>query len=78
MDEINAWSIPEIRKVPKKKTVEKCVNIKAALHMTGTLLVSLLMSILIGRHAVAQWLRHCATNRKVVESISDGVIGIFH
>jgi hypothetical protein len=29
-------------------------------------------------HAVAQWLRHCATNRKVVDSIPDGVNGIFH
>ena len=28
--------------------------------------------------AVAQWLRHCATNRKVAGSISAGVIGIFH
>jgi hypothetical protein len=28
--------------------------------------------------AVAQWLRHCATNRKVAGSISDGVIRIFH
>jgi hypothetical protein len=28
-------------------------------------------------HAVAQWLRHCGTNRNVAESISDGVIGIF-
>jgi len=27
---------------------------------------------------VAQWLRRCATNRKVAGSISDGVIGIFH
>ena len=24
------------------------------------------------------WLRHCATNRKVSGSITDGVIGIFH
>jgi len=24
------------------------------------------------------WLRHCATSRKVVNSIPDGVIGIFH
>jgi len=24
------------------------------------------------------WLRHCATSRKVVGSIPDGVIGIFH
>ena len=28
--------------------------------------------------AVAQWLRHCATNWKVAGSILDGVIGIFH
>ena len=27
--------------------------------------------------AVAQWLRCCATNRKVIGSIPDGVIGIF-
>ena len=27
---------------------------------------------------VAQWLRCCATNRKVIGSIPDGVIGIFH
>jgi len=28
--------------------------------------------------AVAQWLRCCATDRKVVGSIPSGVIGIFH
>ena len=28
--------------------------------------------------AVAQWLRCCATNRKVAGSIPDGVIGLFH
>jgi len=28
--------------------------------------------------AVAQWLRRCATNRKVAGSIQRGVIGIFH
>ena len=28
--------------------------------------------------AVAQWLRCCATNRKIAGSITDGVIGIFH
>jgi hypothetical protein len=27
---------------------------------------------------VAQWLRYCATNRKVAGSIPYGVIGIFH
>jgi hypothetical protein len=29
-------------------------------------------------HAVAQWLRHCATNRKVAGSVPHGVIEIFH
>jgi hypothetical protein len=29
-------------------------------------------------HAVAQWLRHCATNQKIAGSIPDGVIGIFY
>jgi hypothetical protein len=24
------------------------------------------------------WLRHCATNRKIAGSISDGAIGFFH
>jgi hypothetical protein len=28
--------------------------------------------------AVAQWLSYCATNRTVVGSIPDGVIGIFY
>ena len=36
-------------------------------------------SILTGAGtAVAQWLRHCATNRKVAGSIPAGVTGIFH
>jgi hypothetical protein len=29
-------------------------------------------------HAMAQWLRHRATNRKVAGSIPDDAIGIFH
>jgi hypothetical protein len=33
--------------------------------------------VFIMAHAVAQWLRHCATNRKVVGSTPDGVIGFF-
>ena len=42
------------------------------------LLLLLLLLILLLGTAVAQWLRCCATNRKVAGSISDGVIGIFH
>jgi hypothetical protein len=29
-------------------------------------------------YAVAQWLRHCATNRKVAGLIPDGVTGVFY
>ena len=32
----------------------------------------------ITKLAVAQWLKYCATNRKVAGSIPDGIIGIFH
>jgi hypothetical protein len=32
----------------------------------------------IGPLMVAQWLRYCATNRKVAGSIPDGITGIFH
>jgi len=37
-----------------------------------------IMVIVIGGTAVAQWLRYCATNRKVAGSIPAGVIVIFH
>jgi hypothetical protein len=33
---------------------------------------------LVGGTWSRSWLRHCSTNRKVVGSIPDGVIGIFH
>ena len=36
-----------------------------------------LINIFTWGTAVAQWLRCCATNRKVAASISDGVSGIF-
>ena len=39
--------------------------------MKGTFFILILL-----KEAVAQWLRGCATNRKVAGSISDGVIGI--
>jgi hypothetical protein len=46
---------------------------------TSILTLSLLMSYICGApckamgYAVAQWLRHCATNRKIAGSIPDGV-----
>jgi len=39
---------------------------------------NVLLLLLLLLTAVAQWLRRCATNRKVSGSIPDGVIGIFH
>jgi hypothetical protein len=39
----------------------------------GSLNIELFTPAKMG-HAVAQWLRHCATNRKVAGSIPDGVI----
>jgi hypothetical protein len=41
-------------------------------------IVMILIVALWGPLMVAQWLRHCTTNRKVAGSIPDGVIGIFH
>ena len=49
------------------------------LSLTTAFLVKIMLVLLQDwGHAVAQWLRHCATNRKVAGSIPDGVIGIFH
>jgi hypothetical protein len=35
-------------------------------------------NLLLQGHAVAQWLRQCAKNRKVAGSIPEGAIGIIH
>ena len=40
--------------------------------------IVLIQHLVSSETAVAQWLRCCATNRKVAGSIPDGVIGIFH
>ena len=44
--------------------LDRCQNIRQYLYWPGT--------------AVAQWLRCCATNQKVIGSIPAGVIGILH
>jgi hypothetical protein len=43
-------------------------------------IVMLFLSTIINNlgTAVAQWLRCCATNRKIAGLIPDGVLGIFH
>ena len=49
------------------------------LNISTILLIILLVYFCIhGGTAVAQWLRYCATNRKVAGSIPDGIFGIFH
>jgi hypothetical protein len=49
------------------------------LKRVGVLTVYKILLIYIwGPLMVAQWLRYCATNRKVPSSIPDGVTGIFH
>ena len=55
-----------VRKNPYTTVKEAHLSVKIAGYITtmGT--------------AVAQWLRCCATNRKVAGSIPAGVIGIFH
>ena len=52
------------------------INLYASMDWTGETL-PLPLPLPLGT-AVAQWLRCCATNRKVAGSISAGVIGIFH
>jgi len=42
------------------------------------ILVHLILLRVSAGTALAQWLSYCATNRKVADSIPDGVIGIFH
>jgi len=64
----------------------KCVikfNINCLTYTTFCLHLSsvtnlITVNILTGGTAVAQWLRHCATNRKVAGSIPAVVIGILH
>ena len=53
-------------------------NISSSSSFLPYLLVLSLHSIFPQSFAVVQWLRCCATNRKVVSSFPDGVIGIFH
>jgi len=52
------------------------INYRINLSTFLMLIISLGTSQLAGR-AVAEWLRHYATNRQVAGSIPDGVIGIF-
>jgi len=67
-DDKNASIQLHVVKAPKvllkRKKILNLVKVTATITEWGTV--------------VAQWLRCCATNRKVACSIPDGVIGIFH
>ena len=69
------WTLKTLRNSNKFKSVDYILEVgdfdcvflvtfRSVLNFLGT--------------AVAQWLRFCATNRKVAGSIPAGVIGIFH
>jgi hypothetical protein len=64
-----------VRVVSEKKVDDSVDNFTPSTLYTFSLFT--FMPLDSRRHAVAQWLRHCATNRKVTGSIPDGVIGIF-
>ena len=56
-------------------TGKYCEKLLSHFSLRFSLLPTTLMKVWT---AVAQWLRRCATNRKVAGSIPDGVTGIFH
>jgi hypothetical protein len=62
---------------PTSMYTERSTNIDTCKKMLGPKNCNNCYSYLM-HPAVAQWLRYCATNRKVAGSIPDGVTGIFH
>jgi hypothetical protein len=51
--------------------LERLSLVRYSMHLRGY--TSIIIIIIYVWHAVAQWLRHCAKNQKVVGSIPDGV-----
>jgi len=68
--EVNLWAF-------KVHSWATWMRFTRPLFFLGSILILPPVRLGIG-DAVAQWLRCCATNRKVAGSIPDGVIGIFH
>ena len=62
----------------QSKQIRKCVHSLALRARSLFFLNFKSFATLKKGTAVAQWLRCCATNRKVAGSIPTGVIGIFH
>jgi hypothetical protein len=57
---------------------DKLIRFEKCVVTTSTISPEYLLYTFKERHAMAQWLRHCSTNRKLARSIPDGVVGIFH
>jgi hypothetical protein len=87
LHDIKSWFY--LLRLYKRLQYLKRVYVLHMLHINKTiffwtlLLITCMFLQLVGLHyrmghSVAQWLRHCATNRKVAGSIPDGVIGILH
>ena len=56
-----------------------CLNVLLADSKEQSKCIAFSMSIIYNQGPRwRSWLRHCATSQKVVGSIPDGVIGIFH
>jgi hypothetical protein len=68
----------------KSSLIVKAKPLKAEILYAAVYMMMIIIKIILimycnnRGHAVVQRLRHCATNRKVAESIPDGFNGIFH
>jgi hypothetical protein len=60
------------------EALDKEIRIDDIRGMLYTIQLKILFPSIWWGHAVAHWLKHCTTNRKVAGSIPDGVIRIFH
>jgi hypothetical protein len=74
---------PETQKITAQHVQAHCISLKAAMLEYHTHFSYCLsdrkysVQVKYWGHVVAQLLRHCATNQKLVGSIPNGVIGIF-
>jgi hypothetical protein len=77
---VSAWQQPIIR-MTCIKYLQECWLWSYSACLRESVKISILLHLvyyLTQGTTVAQWLRYCATNRKVAGSIPDDVIGIFH
>jgi len=76
----SAERVYQSRKANKMKMLLICLRRARLQHLRYRARLSFDLAVAHGLQgtAVAQWLRRCATNRKVAGSIPDGVTGFFH